>query len=63
MELLIHNQLSVISAALLAVGTFVCLFDPGFPIGSSVLLLKGGFKTPFKNIFFFEQVSCGINHA
>ena len=36
-ELLMHNQLSVISAALLAFGNFVCLFNQGFPIGSSVL--------------------------
>jgi hypothetical protein len=60
-KLLMHNELSVISAALLAVGNFVCLFNPGFPIGSSVLPPKGCLKLP-SEAFFFLRLAEKIMH-
>ena len=52
-----HNELSVISVALLAVGNFVCLFNPGFPIGSSVLPPKAKevLKLPSKTFFSLNR--------
>ena len=53
--IVLHNELIVISAAMLAAGNFICLFNPGFPIGSFVKSPKGGFELPSKTFFSMNR--------